>query len=429
MKKLISAVTACSAVLALIMAATATSEASYTSPALTWARINVMAPGQLAALQNPLITVADRISVAGAMMPGLYSAIALDTPDNAVDVYVTDIGQSGRLLRMAKEGDPRLDLRNVRVLRSRYSLAALTAASDRLTSAHVPFRIYAIVQAGQGQALELQVPDPQTALQLSGKPLAALGGRSVRQLAGVTLTFVRGVQLAGATRENDVPPFIGGDFASGWNTQDRGRPYCTAGIPVENSSGQDGLIEAGHCFTPGSAVYAQDGRYIGRASRIVDQYDAEIIWTGKYHGAGSNADEGEYDTSIGGIHRYPLVGVASPVPGEDLCQDGISSYSLRRGVPCNIRVDGPATYYLCPLANGRCGYVDGYDADSDNGRPIIASGDSGAVVFAIHGPGTRSAVGMIDATTAGCSPNCYHLALVTQAGIMTAFGVHLNPHR
>jgi hypothetical protein len=38
----------------------------------------------------------------------------------------------------------------------------------------------------------------------------------------------------------------------------KSRPVCTAGIPVENSSGKDGLIEAGHCFTPNNGVYTQN---------------------------------------------------------------------------------------------------------------------------------------------------------------------------
>jgi hypothetical protein len=393
-------------------------------------------PAQVAALQNPLIATADPISTAGTTeMTDLYSSIALDTPNQTIDVYVTDVARAGKLLQAAKEKDPSLDLGRVRVMKSAYSLAALTSAADSLVSAsaagRTPFRIYAAVQVGNGQALELRVPDPVAARDLASTPVAALAGKSVQQLAGVTLTFARGVQTVPFSRQNDSPPFIGGDLSYGWNSAEHYRPTCTTGIAVEDNSGtgHDGLVEAGHCFTPFNNVYTQNfGHLIGSAGSIVGSADAEIIWTGEYNGAGSNADEGESNQPGGGINYLPLVSLASPYNGEFVCQDGIESYQLGRGVPCNLKVGNSITYSRL-MADGRTATVHGIIASSNNGNPVGAIGDSGAVVFIIHTSSTRAAVGMISSGPSGCDPNCTEIYLVPQAAIMGAFSVHLNPHR
>ena len=64
---------------------------------LSWALLSRMTPLQVAALQNPLIAVADPIQRAGGGMPGLYTSIVLDTPDHALDLYVTDYNQGSIL--------------------------------------------------------------------------------------------------------------------------------------------------------------------------------------------------------------------------------------------------------------------------------------------------------------------------------------------
>src|SRR5579875_3677242 len=151
-KKPAFAAVACSAALVMSMTAGGTSQAaSSPSPGPTWAQIDTMAPDQVAALQNPLIAIANHISSVGSTkMVSLYTSVALDTPDHAVDVYVTDTAKAGQLLQAAKNSDPTLDLNLVRVMKSAYSLAELNAATDRLASAstagHIPFRIYGIEQ-------------------------------------------------------------------------------------------------------------------------------------------------------------------------------------------------------------------------------------------------------------------------------------------
>jgi hypothetical protein len=413
------------------LAATQRSSPQAARP-LSWALLSRMTPQQVAALQNPLVAVADPIQRAGARMPGLYTSIALDTPDHALDLYVTDVAQAGALLATARRLDPGIDLSVVRVMAARYSMAQLTAAASRVMSAGVagrlPFRVSSVTVPPTGQGLRIQVPGQVAqAKTRSAGPLAALAGRSVRQLAGVAVSFTQGAAPEPASRENDSAPFIGGDYAFGWNSTSKSRPVCTAGIPVENSSGQDGLIEAGHCFTPNNGVYTQNfGHYIGNTSSILHQEDAEVIWTGKYLGGGSNADEGESDTSGGGINYFPLVATGNPYINEYVCQDGISSYDNAHRVPCNIKVVAN-TYWESCEADGFCGQVAGFQGNSTNGNWVVQHGDSGAVVFTIHSSSTRNAVGMVSAQCCGANP-ADTVYFVGQAIILGEFGVHLNPY-
>lgn len=425
---------ASSAILAMGVATAGTARAvAHPQARLSWARMNSMTPDQLAALQNPLLAAANPISAVGSrQMAHLFSSVSLNTPDHTVDVYVTNLRRAGQLLRAAAKNDPGLDLGHVRVLQSRYSLATLNQAGNRLIRASIagrtPFKIYAANQAGTGQGLQLEVANVARARSLSVRRVAGLGEQSVRQFAGVALTFAPGRPMTGLSREDDSAPFIGGDWLYGWNTPDNGRVSCTAGIPVENSAGEDGLITAGHCFTPNNGVYTENfGAHVGTSSSVSDANDSEIIWTGKYLGGGSNADEGESDTSGNGIKYFPLVATVGWASKEYVCQDGMQSYEAGRGVPCNISIIGTSIYSLC-LSNGWCGAVDGVKTESNNGKPIVVSGDSGAVVFTIASPSTRNALGMVDAAESGCTTDCVNMSFIPQAPIMNAFGVHLNPY-
>ena len=68
-------------------------------PSLTWAQIYAMTPANLAAVQNPLVAVADPISrVGSSTMRDIYTTTALDTPSHAVDLYVTNPSLAGALL-------------------------------------------------------------------------------------------------------------------------------------------------------------------------------------------------------------------------------------------------------------------------------------------------------------------------------------------
>jgi hypothetical protein len=387
-----------------------------------------MTPASLAAVQNPLIAVADPISrVGSSAMRDIYTTTALDTPSGAVDVYVTNPPLAGLLLQAAKRIDPGLDLSRVRVKKAAYTSAALTAAAHRLLSAgtegRLPFPVYAANQDDFGSSLTLQVPNPALARELSGLPLAGLDGRTVQQLAGVRLSFEAGTPMVPASRENDVIPYIGGDFLTSHGVS------CTAGIPVENANGRDFLVTAAHCFQVNWVVTTQNGHRVGVVTRRSGISDSELVDTGLSGGRGSNADEAESD-GCGGICFKPLAGLSDPSQNQLVCQDGMSVFSAGLGVRCNIKVISESSYTTCSVFTPRiCYTVDGFHTVSTNGQTIIIPGDSGAVVFTLRTSTTRNAEGLVSA-----SNDRLHMAFTTWSGtngidgIFQQFGVHLNPH-
>ncbi len=402
---------------------------------LTWAKFRAMTPAEQAAVQNPLLRVVTPVQNAGTMsFSKLYWGTALDVPRHAIDLYVTDPSQAGRLIAAAKRLDPALDTGLILVRRAAYSAATLTAAGNRVLAASdtrkLPFAVYAVAQVDLGASLQIQVANAAKARALSEIPLKSLHGRSVAQLAGVRLTFRAIGPSKPLTRENDVIPFIGGDYMTGYNANE-GDVTCTAGIAVEDSGDYDYLITANHCFTEGYYVTTENGNTIvGIPDKYSTPADAELVYTGYSGGKGSNADEGESDTSGGGIHWFPLTGTdPSWTVNESFCQDGIESYLDGRGVPCDMVATGLVTDNVCG-ANGACHNVVEIETVNGNSKPPATPGDSGAVVFTLHGSADRYAAGMIDygKDCTGPQGSCYTVDFVWAPSIYSALGVHLNPH-
>lgn len=414
------------------------------APHLTWAAFYAMSPRQQGVLEDPLLNAVTPIQTAGIKaMPGIYWGTALDIPDHAVDVYVTDPGQASHLIAAARKLAPALNTGLIRVRRTAYSAVTLTAAGERLMTAamqgRLPFPMYGAAQVDLGASLQLQVPDVAVARKLSEIPLSSLDGRSIATFAGVRLTFAHVSRPVPLTRENDVIPFIGGDYESGFSVL-KGPGWCTAGIAVENSTGKDYLITANHCFTDGYPVTNMNGSHkIGVPTSYSVAADAELIDTGYANGAGSNADEGNSDNASGGINWSPLKGTdPSWTVNETFCQDGIISYINGYGVPCNLKATGTVIDNVCG-ANGACHNVVEIEttASNPNNRPVSQEGDSGAVVFTISGrTGDKYAAGMTDVGK-DCfpltgvpvpSPACYTVDFVWAQSIYQLLGVHLNPH-
>jgi hypothetical protein len=296
------------------------------------------------------------------------------------------------------------------------------AASD---AKRLPFQLYGVGQLDRGASLRLIVPRTAQARRLSEVPLASLGGRSVADLAGVRLTFQQ-TRPVPMTRQNDVAPFIGRDFLTD------GIGVCSAGISIENSSNRDFLITANHCFKSGTTLHTENLRTaVGIPYRYNVNYDAELIDTGRYNGAGANSDEGESNTPTGGINWYPLPqGAPYVITGQQICQDGIASYVIRNAVPCNQVMEGTAYVYI-QGANGPGAWVSEIYTQSTNGAPVAIDGDSGAVAFTVASATTRDAAGMVsagfDCNSAG---ECTQMGFVFWVDLLDAFGFtgHLNPH-
>lgn len=401
-----------------------------------------MPAGQLGAIQQPLINAATIVQEAAqTIMPGSYYGAGLDIPGHMVDVNVTDPGQEARLIGAARRLAPGMNAGLIRVVRTAYSARALTAAADRVMTAsgqgRLPFPVYGAAQLDSGASLTLQVPDVAAARRLSQRPLGSLHSRSVAELAGVRLTFEHVASMTPLTRQNDRPPFIGGDGEYGYSASEAepGFGYCTAGIAVEDSSGEDYLITAGHCFEDGTAVYTMnDSQFIGDVTKYTANADAELIDTTYAGGAGSNADVGYNNTAAGGINWKPLDGTDQQVfTGEHFCQDGINSFRDNYGVPCNLVAKGGVTVCIYPGSGGGCVNVQEEETDSDQSanQTVAVAGDSGGVVFTADGSADYAA-GMVstggNCKTQGTYLVCPVMNFVPATNLYAALGVHLNPH-
>ena len=200
-----------------------------------------------------------------------------------------------------------------------------------------------------------------------------------------------------------------------------GRVWRGRAIPTTN-----------HCFTSGRTLYTKNGTTsVGIPYRYNANYDAELIDTGKYNGAGANSDEGEQDEP-NGIKYYPLPAFNQVLDiGEQVCQDGISSYLIRNAVPCNQTFQGTTSTDV-QGRNGPPEWVTELYTVSSNGAPVVIDGDSGAVAFVVASATTRDIVGMVSQGYS-CNTNkeCTGMGTVGWGnGLLDAFGFtgHLNPH-
>jgi hypothetical protein len=427
--------------LCAVVAGVAQAAQQHAPRSLTWADIESMGPRQVAALQNPLIAAATPLWITGSTgkWSSLYSTVALDTPQHAVDLYVTNTAKAGGFLAAVKAAYPRINTDLVRVLPTRYSAAQLNSASARLMRAsaegRLPFRIYAVAHPGFSPYLQVEVGDPMADERVATAPIADLGRMSLSEFAGVRLTFARGTPVEPMGREDDSRPFIGGDglYYSGNGNS------CTAGIAVEYPvTHEDLIVTAAHCYPVNYediTNWAQT-HVVGEVSTDDENTDSELIDTLHCCGAGSNADEGEKDKANGGIVYYALPDIVGFADNEIIYQDGFYSFLETGGVRKDYTT-GSVSYSISG-ANGTYD-VNGYMARSYAGGPCkdsnsvgcaVTKGDSGGVVFTYRTGSTRNALGMVDAGTGSSDSNGDFTIMyfTTAYWIFKANAVVLNPH-
>lgn len=174
------------------------------------------------------------------------------------------------------------------------------------------------------------------------------------------------------------------DYADG-----SGGMGCTAGFLVRTSTGQAGVLTAGHCNRPGEPSkvtmnlvgilpYATLGTFSQTVSEGVrtEQHDIGLIML--------NGDNVPQTSAIGAL--MPVSAVATNLRiGQQLCKFGMGSGEAACGEILDV-TDSKVAF----LATGQCG-------------------DSGGPVYLIQGDGTASAVGINirgddpDNPNAGCS--------------------------
>jgi hypothetical protein len=396
---------------------------SPAGPRYTKAQIAAMSPAQQATVLGPLRAIANAVGGLGRTTEAdLYSGLQIDAPAGVVYLYVTDPARADILLNVS----PEIDRTLVRVRKGTYSLAALHAARDRLTSAldagQLPYSVYSAAVPADGSGLILGVPDVAAAQRITPNRLAALSERSLADVVGVPLTFEQSAAVQPKyNRYNDSAPFIAGDQLR--YNYSGGYADCTSGIPaVRISDGHNFLVTAQHCFPGGSTINTNTRtKVVGKVTAWYGWWDAELIDTQ------DNADAGLYNCS-GACGYVPVGSSAYSYNGDFVCQDGLYSYYKGHGVPCGIEViNQDYNYYtLCAWYNGICYHVRGVEGKRAAGGASI-DGDSGALVFTgTSSSNQQQARGIVSAGFAN-DPNNYYMLWTESPDILGHFGLRLNP--
>jgi hypothetical protein len=223
-------------------------------------------------------------------------------------------------------------------------------------------------------------------------------------------TFGSAVQLqpakpmhAVADRHMDLPPYFGGDTVLNGNPV-TGGTECTAGFAAtDDSTGDQGMLTAGHCFPVGNLVYqgyydpSSGYYYPGTAMGLVSwqvygggQTDAEFIDAAHF----SSVSPSVY-TSL--TAASPVVGLQPNYANESFCADG--GLTMEN---CTGKLQSTLT---CVNASG----VNTCDQDcgqSTNNSQLAQPGDSGGPVYE-YGNGGLLAMGLISSVDQTGTYMCY----------------------
>ncbi|MFI9723781.1 hypothetical protein ACIHFE_29675 [Streptomyces sp. NPDC052396] len=383
----------------------------------------------------PLNAVANALGEQGrGAYSGVYGNLYVDENGGKVTLYVTDAQRGQKLIDSAKAAHPGIDTGLIKITIAKYAKKDLDAQAQQIVKA---------TAAGKASNLEVytvSVNPDSSGITVTGKSgklasikskvnAAIVGPHSVAPGSAAPVSVVAGDPLRPASwRWNDGAPQIGGDVLLG-AAHTVGTAQCTAGMAVENSAGRDYLITAAHCFDGVSNIYGEGdneghfgyrlGDWIGKVVNTNDHWDAQLIDTGRYNGAGSNSDEA--DDPAG--KWYAVKGTANSYNGQTVCQDGARSYYTGHGVPCGITVQNEDVTYNLPWSNGTVHSVRGVKGYQPNWA--VTQGDSGALVFSVTNSTDRQARGIV---SAGSTTENQTIYWTEAPDILRNSDLSLNPH-
>ncbi|MFE9427825.1 hypothetical protein ACFYNO_33245 [Kitasatospora sp. NPDC006697] len=355
-----------------------------------------------------------------------YSNLYVDEANDQVVVYATDAGRGKAMAAAAKGAHADIDTTKIKYVSAKYTKKQVDASIDKIMKANKPAKgaqplIYSAAEAPDGSGIQVQAAPAAV-----DRVQALLAGNDIP----ATVTAGAAAASGDGWRWNDGAPFIGGDVLIGPSHRAGYSTQCTAGMAVEDQSGNDYLITADHCFQTSSnaQIFGEGdpvgtwnynhGTYVGWIGGLdLPKWDAQIIATGGQYGSGTNSDEADQPDG----RWYAVTSDAYSYNGESVCQDGARSYYDGYGVPCGITVSNQDISYFLTWDDGTTVTVRGVEGKKNGWAS--EHGDSGALVFTVSGSTSRQARGIVSADFG------YGTLLWTEApDILNAYGVSLNPH-
>jgi hypothetical protein len=262
---------------------------------------------------------------------GTYGNVAIDPNTGIVTLYAVNLSSARALIKAVEKGNSAAAGQKITILQARYTQRQITSAVNAIAKNPA---VYTVGGAPDGSGI--QVTTAASAVTQVGAQATSAMARGGPPAIPVTVTA--GVRPVPATswRWDEAQPFTGGAMLLGNGLQAGYVDFCTSGIMAENSSEEDLVITAGHCYNNGTAVYGDGAPYgdlnapcctVGnRVGTVIGQnpyYDFDLIDTGNYLGFG--AVSAEADTPKGRTINVPE-NDPSVANGETVCQDGAMSY-------------------------------------------------------------------------------------------------------
>ena len=305
----------------------------------------------------------------------LFGGMQLTAHRSHAVVFLTSLQPA--VERAIEGSSPRSDFTFVR---TQHSLAWLLALERRIARDNRPL-------AASGIHLVMWGPDISTGRErLDVVDLTRQDADELALRYGSENLLLRSVPpksypILAVDRGHDLPPWNGGDFITDVTTGD-----CSSGFGVTDSSGEQYLLTAGHCYPVGDAVLngavtQNYGTFTSMgtvsANSFSAQLDAELV-----------------DTSVLGSSRITFIGsstspqeainsgTASNIAGNQVCQDGafegqICGLVIQSGGPMCINESEPGgpTSTVCEI----------YQANNPSGGIAVGQGDSGGPVISFNG--------------------------------------------
>ena len=383
------------------------------------------APGESAAA-----AVADAVrTTATRDFPSIYVGLILTDNGTKVVVYMTQLTPEAESTIAA--GMPAGSIGFAQAPRS---LSFLNNLHQHVISAHDSLASQGISVVSNGPNMVTGKEDI-TVQNLTAAKTATLGKLLGSNNLVLTTTTADHTAIA-VDRNNDTPPFNGGDFI--FNNPVTGG--CTSGFgATEGAVSYE--ITAGHCYATGDVVITGDPSLSGTFYEmgtvttrgnfgVSGGNDAEVIDTTSFGGSSNLL----YTGPVTGAQRALVSGALTSPQGDQVCQDGAWDDEI-----CGLVIQNPASMCITENDNGTNIYIcNVYQANNTSGGVAVGAGDSGGPVFRFIGS-SLYAVGIVTAeggTQTACAAQyppyftgrqCGSVLYYTDINsILSEFGASLN---
>jgi hypothetical protein len=143
-------------------------------PGLTYQEIAALPPVELAAILNPLRTVASAASAVGYReWSNIFSGVRIDAPGDRVIIYLTDPSRAADFLRSAGAQDPSAEMTLTVIKKGTYTRLALNQAASVLLAQH-DLGLESVTVPPEGNDLEVRAFDVASARAALDRPGAML---------------------------------------------------------------------------------------------------------------------------------------------------------------------------------------------------------------------------------------------------------------